>query len=253
MAPLKGAHVETTVYPLAGRSRSMGDIDFLVRPEEWQRTLDMMLDLGFRTRRPPSSEWWMHEAGFYLELSPGREILFEAHRYLVEPRRITLDHNALWARSVPSHLEGLPCRRLADEDHVVHTCLHAAIHRLMKLGRALEDLELLFRHASPDHDRLIKRAKEWRATRATWLLLTLVDRQQPELGLGTITAALTPPVIPRAVLRALVPNEEATRLRSLNHRVQAALLWPWIIDSPQLLLRIVTHHPKLVQLIERPK
>jgi hypothetical protein len=244
VAPIKGAHLLTSVYP-EGAPRRLGDVDFLVRPGDWERALEMMPSLGFSPRVAVHEEAGTHEAGFNLDVGTGVPLLFEAHRFLFEPRRVAIDHEALWARSAASTLDGAPCRRLAVEDHVVHACLHSALHRLMQLETVLVDLEMLLDRGAPDPDRIVDRAREWRSTRACWLLLDLLARRRPDLGAGPIAQSLAPPRPARLALRLLVPGPGPTRLSGLNHRLQAALLWPWLMDDVRFLARFVSGHPVL--------
>ena len=135
---------------------------------------------------------------YYFDVGPERDFMFEAHLYLFEPIRFPLDYEGLWRRSAASDFDGAPCRRLAPEDHYVHIVFHAALERLDPSDKALQDLELLVRHGDVDLDLVMERAREWRTTRAVWLLTKLVDASAPELGLERIVRALAPP---RAVTR----------------------------------------------------
>ena len=145
VAPLKGAHLLTGVYPDDEDRGVMSDVDFLVRKQDWARTLELMNELGFERRDHFADESHTHEAGFYLQVDDTRKILFEPHRYLFEPDRFTIDHDALWERSFESTFDGTACRRLALEDHFCHIAFHATIHRLMSLERTVRDLDLLLR------------------------------------------------------------------------------------------------------------
>jgi hypothetical protein len=239
-APLKGAHVVTSVYPEGEDRGVMADVDFLVRERDWERTLALLPRLGFAPRAgwpgyPDEPE--MHEAGFTLDLGGGRKILFEAHRFLVEPRRFFIDHEALWARSFPSDFEGVACRRLAPEDHVLFIAFHEAMHRLQNLGRAVRDLELLAR-AGADLDVVAARACSWRMRRIAWLFLSL-------LGEHGRAKSLAPPLPVRAAIRMLVPDARATRLGLLPDRLQAAALYPLLFDDVRMLGRYVAAHPAL--------
>ena len=122
----------------------------------------------------------------------------------------------------------------------------------MLLRRSVLDVVMLLRHSGPAPELVAARATEWRARRATWLLLELAHRTDPSLGAGKVARLLAPPRAVRAALRALVPDAEATRLARLNHRLQAALLWPWLLDGPAVVARVVANHPLVTLLVERP-
>jgi hypothetical protein len=252
VAPLKGAHLATASEGGAAlRSRAMGDVDFLVRERDYARMLEAMADLGFRPRRPVEAESWLHEVGFLADVAPGGALLFEVHRALFEPRRLRLDHEAVWARSVPSTVDGAPCRRLAPEDHVVHLCLHAALHRYYHLERTLGDVEALVRRGGASLALVARRAREWRATRATWVVADLLDRQAPELGTGRLAGWLAPPVPVRRALRAMVRPGAATPLARQSHRLAAALLLPVVLDGPADVARFAVFHPAVRGVVRR--
>jgi hypothetical protein len=259
VAPLKGAHLLAAVYPPGEAARPISDVDFLVRAADWGRALALLRRLGLRPRDVGYDETRMHEAGFYLdrEVDPGRgggggsgvSALFEVHRALFEPRRYPIDHEAIWRRSRPGELEGAPCRLLAAEDHLVHAALHAAVHRLAQLPSAIRDVEMLLRRGGARGETVVERAREWRATRAVWLVLDRLDARAPDLHLAPLARAreLAPPWAVRAALRVLVPRDEpAPLLAGLHHRLRAAVLWPLLFDSPAALARFVSGHPWLV-------
>jgi hypothetical protein len=247
IAPIKGAHLLTSVYGRDEDRGPMADVDFLVRPGDWDRARQMMVELGFAARamgrwlpEEPSS----HEAGFNLELADGRKILIEVHRYLFDPSRLPIDHDALWSRSVASTLDDAPCRRLAAEDHFVHLVLHATVHRLMQLERTVTDLELLLlRRGGIDLEIVVARAHEWRARHATWLFLSLLAERAQESGCSAAGKKLAPSAPVRKLLRWVVPDASGHRFGHLHHRLQAAIMWPLLFDSPLDVLRLVGGHP----------
>lgn len=247
VVPLKGAHLITSVYPDGGEGRFLGDVDYLVRPTDWNRTLELVAELGFVPRDPTGFERSLHQAGSHLDVGSGSKILFEAHRYIFEPSRVPIDHEGLWRRSRASDLEGVPCRRLSDEDHFVYTALHCGLHRLMSFETALKDLQMLLCHGSVDLEVVVRRAREWSATRVTWLCIESLREKVPDIDLEPTLAALAPPRTTRVVLRSFVDEVGRSRVARLHHRVQAGIVWPWIMDRPSRVIRLVANHPELVR------
>jgi hypothetical protein len=236
VAPLKGAHLITSVYPPYEDRGKMGDVDFLVRAEDWDRVEPLMTALGFfgPSRRS------RHEAAFHFSLENGKTFLFEAHRYLFDPRRFEIDHDGLWRRAAQSTCEGQPCFRLAPEDNFCHIAFHSMIHRFKNLARTVRDLELVLVNADPSlNERILERATEWRTTRTAWLLLKLISERRPELVTPGILSALEPPRPVRAAAFLLIDSEVRSRLEKLDYRLQAALLWPLFIDRISSLARMV--------------
>ncbi len=274
VAPLKGAHLLTGAYPDDEDRGVMSDVDFLVRKRDWTRTLELMNELGFERRDHFADESQTHEAGFHLRVDDTRKILFEVHRYLFEPGRFFIDHDALWERSFESTFDGTTCRRLACEDHFCHIAFHATIHRLMSLERTVRDLDLLLssqnagfqhlplpleREACPPKpwrrrgrdgvtdtdaaEKIVRRAREWKVTRSVWLFFSLIGevRDDPELGAAAASIAPSRPI--RSFIRLAVPDLRGTRLARLHHRLAAAVLWPMLFDTPRLAARFVANHP----------
>jgi hypothetical protein len=242
VAPIKGAHLVTSVYPDDVDRGVMADVDFFVRPEHYAKACALLEEMGFYRRPEETAQQPMHEASYYV----GNEhhIMFEPHQYFFEPQRFPLDHEAVWRRSAVSDFDGAPCRRLAPEDHYVQIIFHETVHCLISIERAVRDLEMLVRHGDLNLDLVVERAREWRLTRAVWLLTRLVDASGPELGLSRIVRELAPPRSVQAALEFIVPlGLTETRFSHLHHRWQAALLWPLIFDSPLQVVRLAMTHP----------
>ncbi|HKU36521.1 MAG TPA: nucleotidyltransferase family protein, partial [Polyangiales bacterium] len=206
VAPLKGAHLLSGVYPEhEGRGR-LADLDFLVRERDFERCFALLEGLGFTRRRSatrPSTDAIAEDIGFHFELAPGQSILFEVHRHFERKGRHPVDYDAVWARAVPSAFDGVPCLRLAAEDHVLHAVLHAYTDRFLAPQRALRDVELLITRAGADLAIVSRRAREWECARATWLLLSLLRQSRPALDLGSALEALRPSQPIAAALRWL--------------------------------------------------
>ena len=257
--PLKGAHLLTSVYPPGEDRGLMADIDFLVREADWGRGLKLLEECGFRPRDHFSDESKRHEQGFYFALPGDKHFLFEIHRHLMEPRRYTIDSNGIWQRAYPSHFEGVPCMRMADEDVFCHVAWHSAIHRLITHRRTLRDLELVILGSQKNNppaaeltEKIVQRAQEWHITRVVWLYLTQLEKRIADAEsdvpspLKSAIDRIAPPVQIRFLLKALVGTDEHPRLSRLNHRVQAALIWPLFFDHKRHLLKMIVNHPKLV-------
>ena len=249
VAPLKGAHLLTSVYP-AGEDRGMlSDVDFLVRPGEFARAGALLSRMGFARAPWPkgriATEEVFYEAGYTLDVDGGRHILFELHRHLIQPARHPIDDAAMWRRSSPSTFEGAPCRRLAQDDHFLHAIVHLLTHQFVSPQRSLRDLELLLRSGQVDLGTVARRAREWECARATWICLGLLRARCPELVAPRTLDELSPPLPSRRVARFLVPDEGGFRWSGLGDRAREAVLWPWLLDGPRPALRFGAHYLRL--------
>jgi hypothetical protein len=248
VAPLKGAHLLTSVYPEGEDRGPMADVDFLVRPEDWEKTFEILSKMGFvqKTlpgRRATSDEFY--EAGFYLSISDRERILFEPHRFLVQPRRLSIDYNALWARASASTFDGAPCRRLCTEDHILHAAVHLTTHFFNLGKRWIKDLALLFSNGKPDFDVLASRAFAWRVQRAAWLAFSLLDEADSSLGLTALCRRLAPAASVHRLLRFLVPESSGFRFSNAGLRLSEAIFWPAIFDQTSDLARFAAYYANL--------
>jgi hypothetical protein len=245
VVPLKGAHLLTSVYGQDGDRGVMADVDFLVREADWKASHRLLEELGFTARPAPFDEDDQKEKGFHLRLDDHRHILFEVHRSLFAKERFPIDHDALWARTTPSTFDGMPCRRMSGEDVFCHVAFHSAVHRFMNLAQAVEDLARVLAVPDVALPRIVERAGQWHCRRVVWFFLHLLARRVNRVGVSAAMDALAPPFPVRAALMALPSSRGDTRLAPLHHRLQAAVVWPLVFDSPSDLLRMVRHHPVL--------
>ena len=245
--PLKGAHLLTTVYQNEQRG-PMADVDFLVKQQDWLRTIQMLEELNFERRQLPYDEIDTQEMGFHMNIGSNKKMLFEVHQFLFDPSRFFIDHKKLWERAQKSEFDNIPCYRMANEDIFCHIAFHASIHRLMILKRTTRDLELLLLNSDLALDKVVERAKEWHCTRAVWLFLDILagkisGNNSINTKIEQAMSQLKPPLHIREALRFIVSPKEQTKIISLNHRVQASIVWPLIFDSKQLLAKMLLHHP----------
>lgn len=237
VAPLKGAHLLTSVYQGEERG-ALADVDFLVRPQDWSRTLLLLEKMGFERRYAPHrsvTNEEFHEAGFVRQFGHGQKMLVEPHRYLVQPQRHSIDYEALWNRSFASSFEGAPCRRLSAEDYLLHAAIHLTSHFFVQPSRELKDIELLIRIGGAQLDEVAGRAKAWECEYALWLALKLLELQSPDLSLRDHIERLAPPMPYRLALGRLVPDISGFKYSNLGLRAREALMFPLLLKPAQLL------------------
>ena len=247
-APLKGAHLITSVYPMKEDRGGMCDVDVLVRPRDFQRAGQVLEGMGYKRRELPQrrrTEAEFYEAGYALGLQGGRRVLLELHRQLVQIRRHPVNYNALWGRATPGDLDGAPCLRLSPEDHLLHAALHLMTDRFKAPARALRDVALLITSGGADLDIVTARARRWRCERALWLLLSLLHEVSPELELTAALSRLSPPRPVRHALRTLVPNVDGLRWPALGKRSGQVVVWPLLFDGVGPLLGFTAAYARL--------
>jgi hypothetical protein len=173
---LKGAYLAEQVYGDIGL-RPMVDLDLLVPPEEFQRSLALLNAMGFTSERPFSDEadGALH---FHAPALTKEEVAIELHWDLVvRSSPVQIDLPGLWGRARPITLKKGQAWTLAPEDLLLYLCVHAAYgHEFYAQLRSLVDIAEVVHHFTQafDWDILIDTAGRWRAGRGVYLSLTLV-------------------------------------------------------------------------------
>jgi hypothetical protein len=243
----------TSVYPVMEDRGPMADVDFLVREEDWERTLAFMEAHQFAPRevrgRKASLENF-YEKGFFLNIGNGREILFEVHRHFVQPSRHPVDYNDIWKRAYDSTFDGVPCKRISDSDHLLHLTIHLLTHRFTGLPRAMRDLELLFKNGTIEWNAVVQRSQLWKCKKALWLTLSLFKQQQSNRWtewsneLDDIIHQTEPNRMSRNLLEHLVTYENEFIFRNVGLRKEEAILWPLLMDDMSQGARFLRYHLK---------
>lgn len=234
MAPLKGAHFLTSIYPPSEDRGPLADIDFLVQEDDWNRAVELMISIGFILRQTENrqvSQRKYHEAVFFSKLENGQYILFEAHRQFVQPSRHPVNYNDVWDRAYSSTFEGVPCKRLCDTDHLLHLVIHLFSHRFSCLKRSMRDLELLVNAGNIEYKAIVPRAIEWKCTRALWLTLSLYKKKTNSERFDKIIQQVRPPLPVRLLLKLLVTNEKEFLFKEIGLRKEQLILWTLLMDD----------------------
>jgi len=248
VAPLKGAHLVTSVYPLDEDRGLFADVDFLVKEDDYEKSWALLLELGFTQRINKNrleSAKYSEDTGFYLEIAFEKRILFEVHRYLERKDRHPVNYEDLWLRAYESTFDGVSCMRLSSEDHFLHCAMHLMTDRFTSPKRGLRDLELLLMNGNVNLDIVADRAVSWQCSRAVWLALTLLAQKSPGVKVDKYIKKLSPPVYIKRALRFLVPDVAGFRFANIGLRNEQAILWPFLMDGLGPILRFSSCFLKL--------
>ena len=116
-----------------------------------------------------------------------------------------IDEQVIWQRALPHNRENV--RRLSAEDAIIHVCVHMAVNHQMSGAalRTLVDLNYARQRLQIDWSTVVRHARAWRVSCATWLVLqTLADMfGDPEKQLPLLD--LAPASLRRLILRRFVP------------------------------------------------
>ena len=164
---LKGMALAYLIYPDPA-TRTMGDIDLLIQPNQIRQASETLVSLGYRpiSHYAEYEEELLHfggELAFYKE----RESLVELHWMLEQYERlrgiIRIDEGALWQRTITYSVNGVMVRTLCLEDQLLTLSIHLGlVHRMQGL-KWLLDIDRVIRTFDRQIDwaLLMQRAKTW--------------------------------------------------------------------------------------------
>jgi len=137
---LKGPWLAERLYGDASL-RCYGDLDFLVRPSDWNAVEDTLRELGFAPVGPSDDRHREWERG---------GVHVEPHFRLQNPVDFDWDTEAVWRRAVLSEFHGVPGWLLAPVDELRFLSIHAVLHGFGSF-KLLLDVNLAFQKLSlPD-------------------------------------------------------------------------------------------------------
>jgi hypothetical protein len=112
--------------------RQAGDIDLLIRPQDFFQVRDALRELGYAPQSPFSpphpraSLKWGYECVF--DGPAGRNLLEVKWRILPRFYALDFDYESLFRRAVPVHVAGYAMKTPSPEDLFLILCVHAAKH-----------------------------------------------------------------------------------------------------------------------------
>ena len=240
--PLKGVALALSLYGDTA-ARVCSDIDILVPPEDVVRTIDLLLEAGYRTDfdDPFFSGLELRHGRHYGLWREGRgtSLVVEVHWQLVQYSSKNDQAVAdLWTEARPQTCFGVPSFSFSSEWEPLYLSVHAADHEWEML-RWLVDIHQLASGGAIDWQRTVAKADQFELgllTRQTLAVCTLL--------LGTLLpAGMAPAQLPRGVRifpQPPVPKEtqEAAfafgHLRVLTRRLDKLRYVASIVFVPKL-------------------
>jgi hypothetical protein len=180
---LKDAQLATEVYPDRAL-RPMGDVDLLIRHEDYHRVDQAMRSLGFAAHP-------REEAPFVLRYGSGRQFRRVSDETWVDvqwdiaerewnpsgPRPFGPRANNLWERAVPLRIDGYQLQAPSPADMLLHLCLHLEGHEYCELVLFSDIVEFVAHYGERfDWSALIEVTREARAESSVAHVLDLTRR-----------------------------------------------------------------------------
>lgn len=202
---LKGEALSKAFYPQDGL-RLYGDIDLLIRSEDYERAKAMLHTLGFQLREPAEEE-------------EQRQLFGEIDFSTTGPRSLTVDlhwdtlmtawephslfsERETWASADCIRLGNRDIPVLKQEVLILFLCAHLAFHHVFDGLLLLCDLFLVLRRDADriDWDRLIDLANRCQCRRALYYSLSFVKALMAAPMPAEILDRLRPPAWTRALM-----------------------------------------------------
>jgi hypothetical protein len=160
--------------------RPYNDYDILIPASKTQRAEAILIGLGYKPDESEYSREWYRENHHHLApLVHPTYLAVELHQGLVTPTgNITIDLDAIWARSSAVTVNGVTTRALCPEHLVIYLCLHAVHTHLFEIGlRTLCDVyETLVEYEQAlDWQTIVQTSRLWRCQPHLYLTLRLVE------------------------------------------------------------------------------
>jgi hypothetical protein len=159
---LKGPTMAHTIYPDPSW-RPFGDLDLLVRTEDWQRATALLRRMGFDRRLPEPRPGFDERFGKAAVHMNGDGVEVDLHRTLVlGPFGLWMDPTELFGRTEVLSLAGREVRRLDDTAMLVHACVHASLGWTPPLIMPLRDVAQAANTGRIDWDAFSDLVRRWR-------------------------------------------------------------------------------------------
>ena len=237
---LKGSAVAHLVYPDPAQ-RPFGDVDLLVPAAQFDLTVALLVDAGYRRERPQLRPGFDRRFAKSVTLTSPDGLPVDLHRTLAAGRfGVTLAVNQLFAASSPLVLGGQTLSALGPEDRFLHACYHAVLGSSSPPLLALRDIAQMLLTTDLDMVEVQQRSQLWRgqavlarAVVLTWETLALV----PAPALVAWARCYRPDRSERRVLRAHTVHRSGgtqalTALAAITG-LREKLAFLWALAVPQ--------------------
>jgi hypothetical protein len=207
---LKGPALAHTVYPDPAW-RYFGDLDLLVRGDDWTRTCKVLEDLGYRRGLPEPRAGFDRRFGKASEFRREGGIEIDLHRTLVVgPFGLWIEPDRLFEATTVLPLWGRELRRLDDTLLQIHACMHASLGWWPPLTVPIRDVLQVAYHGEVDWERVAEQATRWNVRAVVRDAMRVVsERLDVPLPPGAERAASYPPS--RREQRALLSYQAGRR------------------------------------------
>jgi Uncharacterised nucleotidyltransferase len=226
---LKDVALAIDVYPEPAL-RPMGDIDLLIRREDWDAAASALSQLGFLPRPSADVPYTRAYAPAQHFRRASDEIWIDLQWNVMQREwdcygegRFTYDGLGMWKRAVPMKLHEYELRVPTLEDMLFHLCLHLEGHMYSELVLFCDIAELLRRRGDQlDWDLLMRITHDNRAESSVYYVLLLTGRLLGAVAPAGVLEQLEPEYFHGALLEPVFSNLTPLHLSLDEIRLAAA-------------------------------
>lgn len=185
--------------------RGMGDVDLLVRGDDWYQVIDLLQSRGAHRKMPEVRPGFERRFGKEATLLDRNGWEIDLHRTLVVgPFGLWVDQDDLFARPGSLSIGGVAVATLNEEASFLHACYNAALADDPPRLIAVRDVYQLALAAHPEPAVVEDMARHWRATavivRALELASNLFGQELWRLPVAAVFAARRGTAVERALV-----------------------------------------------------
>ncbi len=242
---MKGSALAYTVYPLPA-CRPRGDIDIWMPPAHFAEAVAVLAKLGYAPRnketRPPAFVALVGGEQQMVHPQPGTGLV-EVQQPAIRGEWIRLtaaiDHAGVYGRRVWVDIAGRQARVMADEDLLLHLCVHMAINHQFSMPwlRGLLDIHLLVQRPL-DWAAIVERAKAWRIATLTWTVLDLAAQLMGAPAPDSVLAQLAPTRLRQSLIGRLGLADRLMNLNKGGYSYRRFVIQTLMVDRPQDMVRL---------------
>lgn len=226
--PVKGPMLADILYGHPAARGWLSDLDLVVRPRDFQRAMEVLIDIGYERREILHDEHdhgWEDEANL-VPLTAGWASRLELHSVLGGGAGMRpLDIDAVFTRASARRFAGTTMLTAAPEDTLLYLCVHGSQHMWSRLQWVCDVARFMQIETNVDWTAMIAAADSIHARRALALGVYLTSElfgMIPPPAAGRLLRDRTLPRLARMVRRnmqMLADDSAASRLFTLQCRL----------------------------------
>ncbi|MCP4177594.1 MAG: nucleotidyltransferase family protein [bacterium] len=176
---IKGIYLSEKYYenPV---TRTMQDIDLLIRKDDSLQTAELIQELGYKFNHKFDFETWLKYEKHLPELIHHNKRAIELHcdlKFLKLPGNpeVNINTDDIRSRSEELNIEGNKAYTMSVEDIILHLCMEIVQDKFRQCLIKMLDLHNLISSENINWNKVINRAEEWNITKMLLIVISSVE------------------------------------------------------------------------------